>query len=44
MKIMMTPCFYCDSPAEYSGTVEKVQEVLKVVEVCKDHFVFPGSS
>ncbi len=44
MNVMMTPCFYCESPAEYSGTVEEVENSLKVVEVCKDHFEFPGAS
>jgi hypothetical protein len=45
MNVIMTPCFYCESPAEYSSlTVEKVEDKFKVVDVCKDHFVFAGTS
>jgi hypothetical protein len=43
--IIMTPCFYCTKSAEYSSlTTEKVNELFKVVDVCKDHFEFPGAS
>lgn len=42
---MMSPCFFCDNKAEYTSlNVEKVNGVLDVVEVCKDHFEFPGAS
>jgi len=43
--LIMTPCFYCNKNAEYmSLKTEKVEDVFKIVEVCKDHFVFPGAS
>jgi hypothetical protein len=44
MNVIMTPCFYCEKPAEYVGNVEKVETTLKIVDVCKDHFEFPGAS
>lgn len=45
MEVRIAPCFYCNNKAEYLALeVEKVNEKLEVVEVCKDHFVFPGVS
>lgn len=45
MDVMIAPCFYCPKKAEYlSLDVAKVNDKLEVVEVCKDHFVFPGTS
>lgn len=43
--LIMTPCFYCNNNAEYmSLKPEKVNEIFKIVDVCKDHFEFPGAS
>jgi hypothetical protein len=45
MNVIMTPCFYCKNPAEYSSlAVEKIKDKFEVVDVCKDHFVFAGTS
>lgn len=44
MQKMISPCFYCESPAEYTGDVDIVGESFSVVDVCRDHFVFPGIS
>ena len=41
----MTPCFYCNKSAEYmSLTPQKIKDNFEVVDVCKDHFEFPGAS
>lgn len=44
MNNKMTPCFYCEEPAKYTGPVESVNDHLEVVEVCENHFVFPGTA
>jgi hypothetical protein len=42
---IMTPCFYCNKSAEYmSLTPQKIKDNFEVVDVCKDHFEFPGAS
>jgi len=46
MKMNIPPCFYCERPSEYVALeVEEVTDnSFKVVDVCKDHFVFSGVS
>jgi hypothetical protein len=41
---MVTPCFYCNKDAVYSGSVDLVEDDYEVVEVCEDHFIFPSAS
>ena len=39
--VIMTPCFYCNKNSEYvSLKPEKINNILAVVDVCKDHFEF----
>ena len=44
IKKMISPCFYCESPAEYTGDIAEVKDGFSIVDVCRDHFVFPGTS
>ena len=44
MQKMISPCFYCESPAEYTGNIESVGEKFHVVDVCRDHFIFAGTA
>ena len=41
---MITPCFYCNKEAKYTGNVDKVNDAYNVVDVCEDHFVSIESS
>ncbi len=41
---MITPCFYCNKEAKYTGNVDKVNDTYNVVDVCEDHFVSIESS
>lgn len=45
MEVMIAPCFYCTNKAEYFALeAVEVDDKLEIIEVCKDHFVFPGVS